>query len=628
MAIKNINKIRFFTKYLVALTVILALFIGWHAVSLTVFYSTTQVLREKCTLIPYYFINKDFTGAEKILTVCREEIGKTQRQLNKFNKYTLGIFGKKTAGYNKILLALNDLVIDGQKTAQLGAIWQQSGQTTAGLWPFALNNFSQVTNLNSQAQKHYAQLVDLIDKQFPLSRAWHQNYLIQPALAAKAGALINEIEPYSQIFIWLMGYDQPRTFLVFFQNSSELRPTGGFWGSYGLLKTANGRIVDLTTDDIYHLDVNLIGKKNLPPAPEPLAKYLQAEQWYLRDANWSPDYAEAADAGEFFYQAAGGSEKVDGVLAITPQLVEELLAFLGPIEVNGELYSRENFLAEFQYEVERGYQEKNLPSWNRKDIIQAMVDKILEEFPKSVNDLDDLEALINILDSNLDKKNILIHANNPQIQEYLVRQNWAGAVRPSYDDYFLVVDANLASFKTDPYIDRKISYQLEPENSANTESSLIATLTINYNHRGHFDWKTTRYRTYTRVYAPVGSQLLAAAGAMENDRNSLAGEAAVYEENGKTVFGAFIAIEPQKGGQLTFRYRLPDRINQALNDNRYHLLIQKQPGADNQTVQIKIKTVQQPLKVYWNLSNYFMVESEVIINDFALTRDNHLIIKY
>ena len=111
------------------------------------------------------------------------------------------------------------------------------------------------------------------------------------------------------------------------------------------------------------------------------------------------------------------------------------------------------------------------------------------------------------------QKQIMIFSNNEELQKNLERNNWSGAIKKTDSDYLLVVDANLASLKTDPAVKRKIKYELSLEGN-----DYKARVSIEYDHGGEFDWKTTRYRTYTRIYVPEGSRLISADGFI-NEQN-------------------------------------------------------------------------------------------------------------
>ena len=67
---------------------------------------------------------------------------------------------------------------------------------------------------------------------------------------------------------------------------------------------------------------------------------------------------------------------------------------------------------------------------------------------------------------------------------------------------------------------------------------------------------------------------------MENDKlhGAKPGEVEVIDELGKTSFGAFISIEPGQEGVLSFRYTLPERVQEQIEGDGYTLLVQKQSG--------------------------------------------------
>jgi hypothetical protein len=84
------------------------------------------------------------------------------------------------------------------------------------------------------------------------------------------------------------GYPEEQNYLILFQNNTELRPSGGFIGSFGLLDIKSGEIVDFKTTDTYNID-NPADTKIDHPWQLPKLVHPDLNTWYLRDANWSPD---------------------------------------------------------------------------------------------------------------------------------------------------------------------------------------------------------------------------------------------------------------------------------------------------------------------------------------------------
>lgn len=380
---------------------------------------------------------------------------------------------------------------------------------------------------------------------------------------------LDQLLQASEVVPQIVGYPEEKTYLFLLQNNTELRPTGGFIGTYGILKVKAGEISYFKTDNVYNLDDKAKGSLNVTP-PGPLAKYISADHWFFRDSNWSPDFPTSAQKALWFYNEEGGPEKkFDGVIAVTPTFIESLLNLTGPIQVDGVTFNSENVIEILQYQVEKGFYRQGISESERKEIIGSLATKLLDKLLSlPQNRWPDFWSSFQ---NDVKEKQILVYLTDHELQSLVEDQNWAGQIRSWGGDYFAVVDANMASLKSDPGVFRTIDYSLEEK-----DKELIATLKINYDNKGTFNWKSTRYRTYTRVLVPEGSTLIESSGAMENDKlhGGRLGKVEVTSELGKTVFGVFISIEPQEQGSLTFKYKLPIKVA----DNEYSLLIQKQPG--------------------------------------------------
>ncbi len=400
----------------------------------------------------------------------------------------------------------------------------------------------------------------------------------------------------SQSLPSLLGLGREKNYLFLLENNNELRPTGGFIGTLGILSLKDGKIISLETKNVYDYDKYAINKLKIAP-PEPIKKYLNVQSWYLRDSNWSPDFAEAAKKIEWFYhqeaQLSNGlypDRQIDGLIAITPKVASELLGVLGAVEVDSFVFNKDNFVDRLQYLVEVGYQEQDVAYFQRKDIIGKLGEKLISR-------VDNLNfngwlQVMKLLFNNLNEKHILVYTKDAVVQSVAEKENWGGAIKGTADDYLLVVDANLAALKSNQCVTREIKYNL-----VYNQNKMTAQTDIIYKNNCSFTWKSTRYRTYTRLYVPLGAQLLKTVGAMEIDRSTKLGKTDVSQENGKTVFGAFIAIEPGQTGTLSFEYQLPEKlVNRILSQNEYNFLVQKQAGTlkDKLTLNItlpeKIKT--------------------------------------
>jgi hypothetical protein len=386
----------------------------------------------------------------------------------------------------------------------------------------------------------------------------------------EANYLLSSVIPITELSGYFVGSPEPARFLIMLQNNDELRPTGGFLGTYGILEVQNGALKSFFAEDVYHLDMPVKDTLDIYP-PAPLKDYLKVNRWFLRDANWSPDWPSSARQIEEIYRRELILDQknpldFNGVIAINPSFAADLIDLVGPIKVKNVLYKGDNFQELLQYEVEMSYVKQNISSWDRKEVINdifAELKKRLFALPSQ-----DYSKIILLVNNNLAEKNIQIYLNNSSGQELIKNFGWAGEIKNPSSDYLMIVDANLAAFKSDAVVGKNWLYSLE-----NNDQTLNANLSLKYRHDGKKDWRTTKYRSYTRVLAPLGSTLISLNGA--------ASKVDVIEDKvlNKTIFGFFLMVDTQQSGEITLKYRLPNTIFEQYQAGKYELYWQRQSGS-------------------------------------------------
>ena len=394
---------------------------------------------------------------------------------------------------------------------------------------------------------------------------------------SQASDILDQVIPWTKIIPILGGYPQQNHFLIILQNNDELRPTGGFIGVYGILISQNGEIISLKTDDSYHLDMPAVGKWNYS-APEPVSTYLKVTNWYFRDSNWSPDWPQASEKMiEIFNgeRMATGQEKENfsGVIGITPDLIANLLRITGPITIKGETYNENNLQTLLQYNVEVAYKEEDISSWNRKDIINDLITELKNRLFSLPTDR--WNELLNSLGNDIAAKNFQLYFTDSD-QQSLARDLQASGelIKDSGDnDYLMVVDANLASFKSDAVIQKNAVYNVKYDKN----NGLTSSLNLNYKHNGDYNWRTTSYHTYTRVYVPYGSKLISLAGLDQSQADLSVNDDTKLN---KTVIGFYWTVEPGSDKEINLKYQTPENVKNAmLNNSYYNLIWQKQAGS-------------------------------------------------
>lgn len=381
----------------------------------------------------------------------------------------------------------------------------------------------------------------------------------------------------------LLGAHGPRAYLILAQNSHELRATGGFISGAGLVRLDNGAIVELKLADSYAVD-DL--SQPHPAAPAPLAAQMGAQILLLRDSNWSPDFPQSAEVARALYAQDQGAA-TDGAIALDLEAVRLLVGALGPLQVPGveEPVTGENAIAWMQQAwqapptTDSTIQDASKAEWfrARKDFMSELVAAALAKL-EGGGDLD-ATALGRALITMLTGRHLQIAVDDPALAQVLAERGWDGGLRPPQgSDFLAVIDSNMGFNKANAAVRQQIGYRVEP-----TEGGLAATLALTYTHTAaagseevcdrsprygdSYDEMIRRcYWDYLRVYAPGGSELLAATGLLHADTEP--------GERGTAVFAGDFVLRPGEQQVVTLRYRLPADLPAA----PYRLFIRKQAG--------------------------------------------------
>lgn len=387
-----------------------------------------------------------------------------------------------------------------------------------------------------------------------------------------------------------LGADSHKNYLLLFQNDKEIRPTGGFLTAYANLSLDKGQLNTDASDDIYRLDEQLLKvclSKICPlTPPAPIVKYLPEfdgkprKAWSMRDSNLSPDVPTSAEQFEKMYQMLGNGLPFDGIIYIDTQVVEEILKVIGPIEVYGTTYSAENDprcdCPNIIYELEHYAEVAAKGEADRKAILGVLMQQIMSRALGA--DVEKLPVLVETVVRLANDKHIIFYMHDPKLQQALSNLGWTGEIVAFDGDYLHINDANFAGGKSNLYVNQVVTQEIK----TNQDGKTVKKLTIEYKNPQPFNiWLNGINRDYVRIYVPKGSKLINSKGSNQ--------KVTTAEELGKTVFDAFITVNPQNSRVLSFEYEIPYNPS-----NEYKLLIQKQPGAKDFLYKIKINSRSQP----------------------------------
>ena len=277
---------------------------------------------------------------------------------------------------------------------------------------------------------------------------------------------LKEIAPFGAD---LLGAGSTRRYLVLGQSADELRATGGFVSSIWLVTFENGGLADIR----YHDTVRVDDWERLdlyPRAPQGLEEHMNAHVWLLRDVSWEPDFPSTALVAADMYKIGQGRD-VDGVVALNQWTLLSIVEALGGVPSPGgeSPMTPQNLLAR----LEQGSDEHG----------RAYMDLALQGIISQINQpvsLPDIMRLASTLGQSLQRRDLMLFLEDPQLQEVVRNNGWDGGLRHDATDYLYVVDSNVGWSKADRNIERRVTYQVDLTRGSGPRASL----TLGYNNHG------------------------------------------------------------------------------------------------------------------------------------------------
>lgn len=433
--------------------------------------------------------------------------------------------------------------------------------------------------------------------------------------------LLNSMQNDFPAILKLLGDEKPHRYLILLQNNSEIRPSGGFIGSYIILDINKGMIENMRVEDVYHLDDKYQG---LIEPPEYLLPIIS--NWKFRDSNYSPDFMfSGKQAANMFEREGGGT--VDTVIAVNQSLLKDFLQITGPLQVGAlpNKITADNYDTILTYIIESKVWGKEDP----KHVLKVMVPEFKNSLLKSTN----ISKIMSALYKATQQKLILGYSSDAMVQSFFDTLGISRRV-PSEtgnddnkEDYLSVINYSIGGNKTEPFIEEKISHNTEIQDDGSLVDEVTVTRTHVFNKDIQVKWNQIwdsfgfDHKTvpgfvvdilgrgtnivYTRILVPQGSSLKEVGGV---DKESV--KVSYDKELNKTYFAFKMSVPPQNTSSITLKYALPFKLDFSPVDT-YKLTVQKQPGSVGSVL---TKTI-QPSKVDSSLKPYIYYPDDARQND-------------
>jgi hypothetical protein len=372
----------------------------------------------------------------------------------------------------------------------------------------------------------------------------------------------------------LLGSSAEKTYLILMQNNMELRPTGGFVGSFALVKFNGGGLKSIDVLDVYSADGQL---KGYVEPPWQINKYLGEAGWYLRDSNWDPDFPTSAQRAEWFLDKEM-EIRVDGVLAIDLSLAKDLIGVVGPLYIADfdKTIDKNNFYEVVQYEAEKDF----FPGSRKKENFLTALSGSLLSRVKTIGEKDYL-PFFEAIYSNLNQRHVQVFIHDASVQKELARVGWDGSFKQDgcrlnncVSDWVGTVEANFGVNKANYFIERQNLLQVNIGRQS-IQHQLVLTLKNNAPPALNASGK---YKVYIRLVAPKDAVLDDVVVKQTGESVSLKPDVELV--SGRKEAGVLVEIDPGQKKDIVYSWKMDWR--QALDKNgEYRFYFRKQAGIDS-----------------------------------------------
>jgi hypothetical protein len=289
----------------------------------------------------------------------------------------------------------------------------------------------------------------------------------------------------------VLGGNGTRTYLIEQVNPAELRPGGGFIGTYSVVQADHGTLKLITSGTATQLSEPRaqLGSRGYVAPPGPLREFVPYTSWSFIDSNFFPDFPSNAQAGETFAQPKLATH-IDAVIAMDYYTVAKVLGLTGPVTVPGYAITlnANNFVSQVvQLDID------NSPA--HKLVLSAVAGPLMariSSLPPS-----SWPALLSTLNDMATQRHLQVYFNNDTVEKAVSQFGWSGALNPTgARDYMMEVEANLGGTKANYFVVRH--FTIEITRSGNT---LHHKVTIDLTDNMPFSYRPGEYYSaYLRLY--------------------------------------------------------------------------------------------------------------------------------
>ena len=406
-----------------------------------------------------------------------------------------------------------------------------------------------------------------------------------------------------QLMPTILGQAGRQRYLFCWENSTEIRPSGGFLGAVDLVSLRHGAMTKRFSGSAIEAYRRPVVRLPIPEAVTTLET-----NWIFRDSNVSPNFPLSARLERWFYQKDTGVA-ASGVVDFVDQGVPDLLSATGPIylkqyhlAVNSHnAVALANRFASVNPVPYRGPRPPgtagNLDTYRKQFLgfeFAAILHR-LQSLPASR-----WAALGRAMELAIQRKDILIWSPNPKVEHAITLSGADGSIHHAPGDFLYVVDDNRSYNKIGPYVHESARYEADLVQGGWVDS----TLTLKYHLDPSPDWvegfgpglgalgNKHQFRDFVRVLVPPGAVVQPVPGLDQALPLGFVGRSeAGLSAYGLTQISGWFTMNPGQTKTIRISYEVPANDFSFDHFRRYQLTVVRQPGTRLGGISVRIQAV-------------------------------------
>jgi len=424
---------------------------------------------------------------------------------------------------------------------------------------------------------------------------WIWNKFLEEKLSLQISRLqlvLSQVEVINNnfsTFLDILWHRERKKYLVVFQNSDEIRPTGGFMGSMAVVEVFRWKIQKFSPRDVYSFEWDL-KKSNYERVSPPRGIDTLTSSFGLRDANYYINLKDSSETIRFFVEKSG--QEIDGIIYINQNILEDLLKSIWWVEfkkINKKI-TAENFSEIMSLLVEAKIYKEGT-QWTPKKVLFDFMDvfkkKLLEE--KKYSDYG------KVLFDHFRRREIMMYSFNREENGILKELGLDGTIEYRQTlDFSYPVYTSLSGNKSDRYMERsyKKNIKINADCSIQTNLSLISRHSFSSKKRQELldmmkqynisskktleiQWSWDNYQ-FVRVILPQE----AIVSPQEN--------ISIRDYGKRRGVEFYIRTQPTQTVDFSFKYTLPNKECRA-----YDYMLYKQPWIREYDVEVTLQGKQE-----------------------------------